>query len=84
MFRSRPYVRIDTRQRTRHGIRTIVIACLATAVIFFAMDFVWLSTAMGLVAYGTYDTTNLATMNGWSALVTGAAATAGHFIVRVV
>jgi uncharacterized membrane protein len=132
------------------GMRTIVIAYLATAVVFFAMDFVWLSAAvstiykprlggllldtpnmpvaagfyllyvvgvlafavfpalaqgdwtralwggalLGLVSYGTYDMTNLATMVGWSALVsvvdmvwgtvvTGIAATAGYFIVRV-
>lgn len=130
-------------------MRTILIAYVATAVIFFAMDFVWLSVALktlykpnlgallldqpkmgvaagfyllyvvgvlafavfpalaqgdwtralwggallGLVAYGTYDMTNLATTAGWSALVslvdmvwgtvvTAVAATAGFFIVR--
>lgn len=48
---------------------------------------------LGLVAYGTYDMTNLATMTGWSALVSGAdmawgtvvtgtATTAGYFIAK--
>ncbi len=130
-------------------MRTIVIAYISTAIVFFAMDFVWLSVAvqqlykprlggllldqpnmpvaagfyllyvvgvlafavmpalaqgdwtralwggalLGLVAYGTYDMSNLATLNGWSALVsavdmvwgtfvTAVAATAGYFIVR--
>ena len=30
-------------------MRTIAIAYLGTAVVFFAMDFVWLSTAVGLL-----------------------------------
>lgn len=131
-------------------MRTIVIAYLATAAVFFAMDFAWLSVAvssiykprlagmlleqpnmpvaagfyllyvvgvlafavmpalaqgdwtraawggalLGLVAYGTYDMSNLATLVGWSGVVsvidmlwgtvlTGVAATAGYFIVRV-
>jgi len=132
-------------------MRTILIAYLATAVVFFSMDFVWLSTAtsilyrprigallldkpnmpvaaafylvyvigvivfavlpaveqgdwtralwggalLGLVAYGTYDMTNLATLTNWSVAVSigdwiwgtvasGVAATAGYFIVRAV
>ena len=132
-------------------MRTNLIAYVATAIVFFGMDFVWLSTAtgllykprlggllletpnlpvaagfyllyvigilafavfpalsegswtraawggalLGLVAYGTYDMTNLATLTGWSAVVsvvdmiwgtvvTGVAATAGYFIVRAV
>ncbi len=130
-------------------MRTILIAYIATAVVFFAMDFVWLSTAtswlyrprlgamlldkpnlpvaalfylvyvvgilafavmpaleqgdwvralwggalLGVVADGTYDATNLATLAGWPVAVTigdwiwgtvatGTAATAGYFIVR--
>lgn len=132
-------------------MRTTLIAYVATAVIFFAMDFAWLSVALntlykpqlggllldkpnmpvaagfyllyvvgvlafavmpalaqgdwtralwggallGLVAYGTYDITNLAITAGWSPIVsvvdmawgtfvTAAAATAGYFIVRAV
>jgi uncharacterized membrane protein len=132
-------------------MRTILIAYAATTVIFFAMDFVWLSLALntiykpqlgallldkpnmpvaagfyllyvvgvlafavmpalaqgdwtralwggallGLVAYGTYDMTNLATTAGWSPIVsvvdmawgtfvTAVAATAGYFIVRAI
>ena len=132
-------------------MRTTVIAYIATAIVFFAMDFAWLSVSLnsiykpnlggllldkpnmpvaagfyllyvvgilafavfpalaqgdwtralwggallGLVAYGTYDMTNLATTAGWSALVsvvdmawgtfvTATAATAGYFIVRAI
>lgn len=132
-------------------MRTTVIAYIATAIVFFAMDFAWLSVSMnalykphlggllldkpnmpvaagfyllyvvgvlafavfpalaqgdwtralwggallGLVAYGTYDMTNLATTAGWSAIVsvvdmawgtfvTATAATAGYFIARAV
>jgi uncharacterized membrane protein len=132
-------------------MRTTLIAYVATAVVFFAMDFAWLSMALnslykpqlgallldkpnmpvaagfyllyvvgvlafavlpalaqgdwtralwggallGLVAYGTYDMTNLSTTAGWSALVavvdmawgtfvTAVAATAGYFIVRAI
>lgn len=132
-------------------MRTSLIAYVATAIVFFAMDFVWLSTAtgllyrprigallldkpnlpvaavfyliyvigvvafavlpaleqetwtraawagalLGIVAYGTYDMTNLATLKDWSLAVsigdwiwgtvaTGVAATAGYFIVRAV
>lgn len=132
-------------------MRTNLIAYIATAIVFFGMDFVWLSVAtsavykprlggllleqpnlavaagfyllyvigilafavlpalaegswvraawggalLGLVAYGTYDMSNLATLVGWSAVVsvidmawgtvvTGVAATAGYFIVRAV
>lgn len=54
---------------------------------------VWGGALLGLVAYGTYDMTNLATIAGWSAtvsfvdmawgaVVTASAATAGFFIVR--
>lgn len=106
-------------------MRSLVIAYLVTAGIFFTMDFVWLNVAvgaiykprignllleqpnmpvaagfyllyvvgllafavmpalaqgdwtraawggalLGLVAYGTYDMTNLATLIGWSAVV---------------
>lgn len=132
-------------------MRTTLIAYAVTAVIFFAMDFVWLSLALnalykpqlgallldkpnmpvaagfyllyvvgllafavmpalaqgdwtralwggallGLVAYGTYDMTNLATTAGWSPVVSIAdmawgtfvsavSATAGFFIVRAI
>lgn len=132
-------------------MRTALIAYLATAIVFFGMDFVWLSTAtgivyrprlgamlldkpilpvaagfyliyvigvvafavlpaieqgawtralwggalLGLVAYGTYDMTNLATLANWPVLVsvvdlawgivaTSVAATVGYFIVRAV
>ena len=128
-------------------MRTAVIAYLATAVIFFAMDFVWLSTMVGsfyrprmaallldkpnlpvgglfyliyvvgvvafvvlpalrgagwtqaawsgalfgLVAYATYDMTNLATIKGfsasvaavdmvWGMVVTGVAGTVGMLV----
>ena len=123
-----------------------VIAYVATAVVFFGLDFVWLSrmlgfyraemgsllleqpklgyagafyalyvvgivalvvvpalggggwgqalamgALLGLVAYGTYDMTNMSTLNGWSlklalvdmawgTFVTAAAATAGYFV----
>lgn len=54
---------------------------------------IWGGVLLGLVAYGTYDMTNLATIAGWSSLVsfvdmawgavvTASAATAGYFIVR--
>lgn len=122
------------------------IAYVATAVVFFGLDFVWLSrmlgfyraemgglllaqpklgfaagfyvlyvvgivalvvvpalngggwgqalamgALLGLVAYGTYDMTNMSTLNGWSlklalvdmawgTFVTAAAATAGYFV----
>lgn len=126
-----------------------VIAYLGSAVVFFALDFVWLSLAtplfyrpllgnlltdspnlvvaaafylvylvglvvlailpaanagswmmalglgalLGLVAYGTYDFTNLATIRDWPAMVTvvdllwgvsvsAIAATAGYFALR--
>ncbi len=126
-----------------------LIAYLATAIVFFAMDFVWLSVAtsrfyrvilgdllsekpnlivaglfylvyvvgvivfavapainvgswatalllgalLGLIAYGTYDFTNLATLKGWHAIVsivdlawgttaTAVAATLGYLITR--
>ena len=53
----------------------------------------WGGALLGLVAYGTYDMTNLATLKGWSSLVTIAdmawgmtvsaiAATAGTWITR--
>jgi uncharacterized membrane protein len=56
---------------------------------------VWSGALLGLVAYGTYDMTNLATLAGWSAVVsvvdmiwgavvTAAAATAGYYITRAV
>jgi uncharacterized membrane protein len=123
-----------------------VIAYAATAVVFFGLDFIWLSrmlgfyraemgsllleqpklgyagafyalyvvgivalvvvpalggggwgqalamgALLGLVAYGTYDMTNMSTLNGWSlklalvdmawgTFVTAAAATAGYFV----
>lgn len=130
-------------------MRPPLIAYIATAAVFFGMDFVWLSLAhgplykarlgsllldkpnfpaaggfyllyvigvvvfsvmpalaqgswmralwggalLGLIAYGTYDMTNQATLVGWSPVITvvdmlwgtfatGVAATAGYFIVR--
>jgi len=130
-------------------MRTNILSYLVTAVIFFSMDFVWLSLSatpiykarlgnlmlekpnlpvaggfyllyvvavivfvvapaleaeswvraawsgalFGLVAYGTYDLTNQATLAGWSMAVTiidmawgtvatATAATAGYFITR--
>ena len=126
-----------------------LVAYLATAAVFFGLDFVWLSTAtsrvyrvmlggllldkpnlpvaalfylvyvggvvifavapalnagswttallrgaiLGLIAYGTYDFTNLATLKGWPALVsvidlawgisaTAIAATLGFLVTR--
>lgn len=51
-------------------------------------------TALGLIAYGTYDMSNLATLKGWSmqlsvvdtlwgGALTGAAAVAGYFAARL-
>jgi uncharacterized membrane protein len=56
------------------------------------MRALWGGALLGLMAYGTYDMTNLATVSGWSAVVTvvdlvwgtvatAAAAVAGYFIV---
>jgi uncharacterized membrane protein len=125
-----------------------LVAYIATAVVFFALDFCWLSLAsgpiyrarlgemllarpnlgvagvfyllyvagivalavvpslgtawwsaglaglvLGLVAYGTYDFTNLATLRGWSlelslidlawgTVLTGLAASVGHLAAR--
>ena len=53
----------------------------------------WAGALLGLMAYGTYDMTNLATIRGWPAVVslidlgwgtfaTAAAATASYFISR--
>ncbi len=55
----------------------------------------WAGALLGLVAYGTYDMTNLSTLNGWSGFVsivdmiwgtavTGGAATAAYFIMRAI
>ena len=127
-----------------------VIAYLGTAIVFFAIDFVWLAfiaksfyaqqlgplmrespnltvagvfyvvyvvgvvvfavmpavradswttalvlgALLGLVAYGTYDATNLATLKNWPTIVsivdviwgtvlTAGSATAGYFVVRL-
>ena len=106
----------------------LVIAYFATAIVFFALDYVWLSRVafkfylfyiagivyfavnpalaggswtqamvagaiLGLIAYGTYDMTNLATIKNWSisvtvidivwgATLTAGSATAGYFAVR--
>lgn len=127
-------------------MKTYVVAYLSTAVVFFGLDFIWLSKVapgfyksrigdlmlaqpnfaaagifyvfyifgivyfavvpalgngswtsaavagalLGLLAYGTYDMTNLATLKGWSVslsmvdmlwgtFLTSAAATAGYF-----
>lgn len=129
-------------------MKTYVIAYLSTAIVFFGLDFLWLSRVaigfyksrigelmlaqpnfvaagvfylfyiagivyfavvpalnggtwvnaaisgalIGLLAYGTYDMTNLATLKGWSlslslvdmawgAVLTGLAATAGFWAV---
>jgi uncharacterized membrane protein len=54
----------------------------------------WMGCLFGLVAYGTYDLTNAATLKGWSttvtiidmawgALLTGASATIGVWAARV-
>lgn len=125
-----------------------LVAYAATAIVFFALDFIWLSSALGfyrerlggllldkpqlgyaagfyllyvagivvlavgpalnggtwvnalvagavlgLVAYGTYDMTNLSTLRGWSLTVslvdmawgtalTATAATAGYLVTR--
>lgn len=130
-------------------MQSALIAYVATAIVFFGLDFVWLGqmqaalyrprigallldkpdlavaaafyliyvvgvvafavlpavdqgswlralgagALLGLVAYGTYDMTNLATLAGWSMVVsladmawgvalTGVSATAGYFVVR--
>jgi uncharacterized membrane protein len=132
-------------------MRTTVVAYIATAIVFFAMDFAWLTVALntlykpqlggllldkpnmpvaagfyllyvvgvlafavmpalaqgdwtralwggallGLVAYGTYDMTNLATTAGWSPIVsvvdmawgtfvTAVSSVAGYYIVRAI
>jgi len=55
----------------------------------------WAGALLGLVSYGAYDLTNLATLKGWSTsvsiidmvwgtFVTGFAATLGYFITRMV
>ncbi len=55
----------------------------------------WRGALLGLVAYGTYDATNLATVRGWPAIVsvvdvawgvtvTTAAALAGYLALRLV
>ena len=55
---------------------------------------VFYGAVLGLLAYGTYDLTNLATLKGWSvavslvdmgwgAVVTSAAATAGYFAAKL-
>lgn len=54
-----------------------------------------LGALLGLIGYGTYDLSNLATLKGWSVslvvvdvvwgmVVSGGAATAGYFAARVV
>ena len=62
-----------------------------------AESWVWAlvaGVALGLVAYGTYDMSNLATLKGWSfqlsvvdmlwgGFLTGAAALAGYFVARL-
>lgn len=62
-----------------------------------AQSWVWAlvaGVALGLVAYGTYDMTNLATLNGWSAqlsivdmlwggALTGVAALSGYWVARL-
>jgi uncharacterized membrane protein len=130
-------------------MRNGLLAYLATAIVFFGMDFIWLSVSqsllyrprlgallldkpnlpvagifyliyvlgivifavlpsqtqndwsralwagalLGLVAYGTYDMTNLATLAGWSTVVsvvdliwgtcaTACAATAAYFVLQ--
>ena len=56
------------------------------------MSALWMGAVLGLVAYGTYDITNLSTLKGWSLTVTLAdlawgtvlsavAATVGYFAV---
>ena len=132
-------------------MRVNLIAYIATAIVFFGLDFIWLSQAtailyrprlggllldkpimsvaagfyliyvvgivffavmpalaaeswlraagtgalLGLVAYGTYDMTNLATVAGWSVavsvadmlwgvIVTATASVAGYFITRLI
>ena len=37
---------------------------------FQVFESLWMGTLFGLVAYGTYDLTNLATIKGWSLKVT--------------
>jgi uncharacterized membrane protein len=59
------------------------------------MRALWGGALLGLVAYGTYDMTNLATVSGWSTLVTivdlawgtvatAAAAVAGYYCVTAI
>ncbi len=120
-------------------MRTAIIAYIATAIVFFGMDFVWLGTMvntlykprlgallldkpimgvaglfyavyvvgivafavlpalrdgdwtraawggalLGLVAYGTYDMTNLSTIRGWSVAVSLADWTWGVVVTAV-
>ena len=138
------------REQKGSFMRTAVFAYIATAIVFFGMDFIWLSNAtailyrpklgamlldkpnlpvaaafylvyvvgvvafavlpalaqgdwtralwggalLGLVSYGTYDFTNLATLANWPLIVsladlawgtfaTATAAVAGYLILRV-
>ena len=54
----------------------------------------WMGAVLGLVAYGTYDLTNLSTLRGWSlaiatidlawgVILTATASTAGYFAVVI-
>jgi uncharacterized membrane protein len=43
----------------------------------------WMGAFMGLVAYGTYDLTNLATLKGWSVTITLVDMAWGAFITGV-
>ncbi|MEO8506242.1 MAG: DUF2177 family protein [Betaproteobacteria bacterium] len=64
---------------------------LATASVAHAL---WTGALLGLVVYGTYELTNLATLKGWTlgvaivdalwgAVVTAAAAGGGHLLARL-
>lgn len=133
-----------------YSVLTLLAAYFGTAIVFFALDFLWLTViaigfyrqelgslilerpnmaaagafylfyvagiagfavlpavsnaswlhaviagvALGLLAYGTYDMTNLATLNGWSwkvsaidllwgGFLTGISALAGYWVTRL-
>ena len=77
-------------------IAGIVFFCVAPALVQGSWTrALGLGVALGLLGYGTYDLSNLATLKGWSVslvvvdvlwgmAVTGAAATAGYFAARAV
>jgi uncharacterized membrane protein len=58
------------------GLVTLVLSPLPATLV----DALWKSALLGLVAYGTYDMTNLATIRGWSLKLSLADMAWGTFI----